>query len=473
MERNVGVYFSIRALASAGFALLALANQQTVAGTQLPACELQAPTGPGPSGPTTPGAEQTTIATVGQAYHCVFDHYVHGPALRSRDLLVPAFVGLTEELQRRGLDAADAQLPAFTGSRVRDWDLFSRAYKRITFKLPVAVRQALAEKMLQAMVESLHDNHAAWQRARQPTPQIGVTLSIFRGPPLAGVLDAVAQEPIFVTSVTRNSPAERAGVRAGDEIVAVDDVPLFVNGKLSGGVFDGLIHPVDQAWVSLTVRRPSTNATLSIGLVPAMLPMLPATPETKLLSGGIVYAKLPGFDPRAVDTLLQNIAALGAGTKLRGVVIDLRENEGGMAAANARLLGAFAHELITGYWCDARDKCTATRTDDSVPLLNLPLVALIDRTCVSACDVFASVVKDANLGRLIGTRTGGLVSGPSYWYALNDGSLLFLPKFYQLGAKRQHINEIGIAPHVYAASTALDLSTGRDPALAKALEELQ
>lgn len=51
--------------------------------------------------------------------------------------------------------------------------------------------------------------------------------------------------------------------------------------------------------------------------------------------------------------------------------------------------------------------------------------------------------------------------------------MLFLPKFYQLGVNRQDIDTIGVPPHFYALVTALDLSTGQDPALAKALDLLR
>jgi carboxyl-terminal processing protease len=79
-----------------------------------------------------------------------------------------------------------------------------------------------------------------------------------------------------------------------------------------------------------------------------------------------------------------------------------------------------------------------------VALLNLPLVALVDRRCASACDQFVGAVKDLQLGTLVGTRTAGRVN-PANPYRLDDGSVLWLPVYYQLGVNGEIYNTIGIA----------------------------
>jgi carboxyl-terminal processing protease len=136
------------------------------------------------------------------------------------------------------------------------------------------------------------------------------------------------------------------------------------------------------------------------------------------------------------------------------------------------MLGALAHDTVTDYFCDGKDHCIANRTDDSVALLNLPVVALIDRKCASACEQFAGAVKDLQLGPLVGTRTAGRVN-PASSYLLDDGSTLWLSIYSQLGANEEIYNTIGVAADHYAPMTAADLSAGRDPGLAKAIELLR
>jgi carboxyl-terminal processing protease len=119
--------------------------------------------------------------------------------------------------------------------------------------------------------------------------------------------------------------------------------------------------------------------------------------------------------------------------------------------------------------CDVADRCTANRTSDSIPLLNLPLVVLTDRSCASACDAFSAAVRDLRLGHLVGTRTAGLVSGVATDYVLSGNSLLRLPSKHQKAADGEVIDGIGVAPDHDVPSTAEDVSAGRDPGVDKAL----
>ncbi len=94
---------------------------------------------------------------------------------------------------------------------------------------------------------------------------------------------------------------------------------------------------------------------------------------------------------------------------------------------------------------------------------------LTDRNCLSACEAFSSAVKDLRLGTLVGTRTAGILSGPTRPYLLDDASLLILPPMHAFGADHEIIDGIGVAPDYYLPLTAQDLSTGHDPDITKAL----
>jgi len=202
---------------------------------------------------------------------------------------------------------------------------------------------------------------------------------------------------------------------------------------------------------------------------PALYQAAAPSVSSKLLPGDVAYVELPGFYYGAADEVLAAIANLAKGRTLRGVVLDLRGNGGGSPIEVSRLLGAFAHGKTTSYDCDVSGDCTANHTDDTVPLLGLPLTVLTDRDCASACDDFSSAVKDLRLGTLIGTRTSGVVAGSAGGYLLADGSLLIFPARHQVGANHEVINGIGVAPDYYLPRTAQDLSAGRDLDVAKAL----
>lgn len=436
-----------------------------------------------PTSPTPPPLKPTTITTIEQAYYCIFNHYYSGPILSDRALLVPAFAAFTQELQRRGLDQADATLPALTGNRDRDMAAFAAVYRQVTAGLRAtpALRQELAAATLSGMVASLHDDHAVWNRGPIFSTELGILINDVQGPDRA---DPTATPPLFVTSLLPGSPATAKGVKPGDEIISVNGIPPFINGTLSQGVLDWINNP--QGPVRLTLHRPSTGRTFTVTVAQPRGPApgggtgsggtsapgggLQVT--SRLLRGDIAYVQMPGFFPGSAGQVLAAIARLRKTATLRGVILDLRGNTGGDAAEVARLLGALVHNKAFNYFCDIRGHCTPMYTDDSVPLLHLPLIALMDRNCASACEGFVSSVKDLHLGILVGARTAGAASGTAAGYLLDDNSELGLPSEHALMAGKEIIDTIGVAPGYNAPLTADALSNGHDAGIDKALSLL-
>jgi carboxyl-terminal processing protease len=433
-----------------------------------------------PTAPPLP-VTATTVDTIGQAYHCLFDHYVTGPTLDDRPLLVGAFAGLTQELNRHGLDRANATMPTLTGNRDKDWNEFSNRYRRVMAGLPPdpALRQAVAAATMNGMLASLHDNHVGWSYPQFPpgfTPGTGYGLGFAYTPARADVVPQEALPPLYVTTVA-GGPAAKEGLRPGDIIEAVNGAPPFVDGIVSQGALNLLdqYYPRNQT-VQVTFHRPATGRTWTATMAPEQYKPDPAATTTvtsTLLPGNVAGVRLAGFAPHSAEQVRKAIADLGTGRKLRGVVLDLRGNSGGSPAEATQLLSAFVHDKTTSYQCDAADNCTAVRTDDSVPLLGLSLVVLIDRDCVSACDSFSAAVKDLHLGPLIGTRTGRVVSGPAQLYLLNDNSTVRMPSRHEKGANGEIINGVGVAPDHYLPRSADDVSNDHDPAIDKALALLR
>lgn len=431
------------------------------------------------------------MSTIEQAYWCIFAHYYSGPVLDDRTLLVGAFAGFTDELNRLGTDEPDATLPALNGDRLHDWVAFSAVYQRVESQLRASssLRQQLAEATMKAMVASLDDNHANWEPAPpQDLPAstaaeiYGLGFATSPAPYIAADAPEEALPPLFVYSV-QGGPSAGQGVRPGDVIVSVDGAPPFVDGAVSEGVFDLLNQQYPQsAPVLVTLHRPATGRTWTVRMKPvfyepAQRPSglggptsaVDPVPVFKLLRSDIAYVQIAGFAPGVAQTALEDISLLGQKTKLSGLILDVRGDAGGSASEVATLLGAFVHNKVYHYLCDIRGKCTPVYPDGSIALLHLPLVVLTDRNCVSACDDFSGAVKDLHLGRLVGTRTGGVVSGPAGAHLLDDGSVLTLPPLHQVEAGHETINGIGVAPDYYVPLTAYDLSTGHDPDVAKAL----
>ncbi|WP_182903817.1 S41 family peptidase [Microbispora sp. H10830] len=429
-----------------------------------------------------PPETPTTIDVVEQAYFCILANYYGRATLDARSLLIAGFAAFTRELNRGGRDLPEATMPALTGDRHADWAAFEAAYRRVTSRLPddAGLQGKLAAATLQAIVAGLGDDHARWTHGGKRPPdfydgdQYGLGLRANVGPQVR-IDPGTALPPLFVTGVL-GGPAKDAGLRPGDVIESVNGSAPFVDGEVTPAAVAALYPQYPEARaVRLHILRQKTGRRRTVTLKPGLYQPDPATLQvvtTKLLRDGIAYVRLSGFVPDAANRVFRAISRLGASRTLTGLVLDLRGNGGGSPGEAIRLLSGFAHGKVTAYQCAADGTCDPMRTDDSVALLGLPLVVLTDRGCASACEHFSSAVKDLRLGRLVGTRTAGGVSGPARPYLLGDNTTLAFPSTHHLAPSREVIDRVGVAPDHYVPLTPQDAAAGRDPALDEALNLL-
>ncbi|WP_432866259.1 S41 family peptidase [Microbispora rosea] len=466
-------------IAAAGLALLLVSPLMT-------ACTAPAP----PRGETStaagtlcapphgaPAAETpTTIDVIEQAYFCILGNHYSSATLDARSLLTAGFAALTQELDRNGRDLPEAAMPALTGDRKADWAAFETAYRKIADQVP-DLRDKLAVVTLEAVVAALDDDHASWTHGvRQPPDYydgdgygLGLEANVDASQ-TDGNLDA-ALPPLFVATV-QGGTARAAGPRPGDIIESIKGSAPFVDGKATPAIAALYPRYPEARPVKLSLLRQSTGRRWSVTLQPGLYQRDLATLQvvrSKLLDDDIAYLRVTSFLPDSADRVLRAISRLRKGRTLSGVVLDLRGDSGGSSTEATRLLSAFVHGEVTAYHCTADNTCESLRTDDTVALLGLPLVVLIDRGCASACEHFASAVRDLRIGRLVGTRTAGMISGPAQPYLLADNTILSLPARHHLGPNREVVDRIGVPPDHHVPLTPKDAAAGRDPALAKAL----
>ena len=132
----------------------------------------------------------------------------------------------------------------------------------------------------------------------------------------------------------------------------------------------------------------------------------------------------------------------------------------GLPRPSSPLGGALATSLATHAVLDSRDVLTAAQA------------ATLAHTMILNGGTLATVIDNAAtaLGKLVGTRTAGASSGPSYGYLLNDNtSMLVLPSQHAYGADGEIIDTIGVPPDHQRPLTATDVSTGKDPAMEQAV----
>ncbi|NAS21436.1 peptidase [Herbidospora sp. NEAU-GS84] len=406
-----------------------------------PRAEAGAPENAACAPPQGPPGERlpTTIDVVEQAYFCILGGYYRAPAMDHRDLLVAGFAALT-----RAMPEAPLSLPALTGDRRADWAAFEAAYRKTTD------REDLAVVTLEAMVAALDDNHARWAHGPDRPP------GYYDGDGYGLGLQVSGDDPVFV-SVVEGGAAREAGLRPGDVVENADDPELLRPRYPDARPVELRLRRGDRRW----------SVTLTPGLYPRDWATL-RTVQARLVDDA-VYVRVRGFSPDAANRVFRSIDRLRAGRSVSGIVLDLRGNGGGSPLEATRLVSAFVHGKVTSYLCRADDRCEPGQTDDTVPLVGLPVVVLVDRGCASACEHFSSAVKDHRAGTLVGTRTAGLISGPAQPFLLRDNTVLSFPTRRHLGPDREIVDRIGVAPDHFVPPTPEDAAAGHDAALAKAL----
>ncbi|MCP2338980.1 S41 family peptidase [Actinomadura rupiterrae] len=414
-----------------------------------------------------------------QAYRCFLAHSYAGPVIDDRVPLAAAFGAAARELRERGVNEPGAVLPPLTGDRDRDWTAFARRFGPLLDALPDrTVRSAVAVAAIRGMAASLHDDHVVVvHRTSNPTHppghyNWGFGFRPSELPEPNGDTSKLTDPP-YLSDVGKDTPASRAGLRTGDVLLALNGVPMFTNGIANAGQWKFLDQGYPQATpVRFTVRRPTTGKDLNVTVKPGLLPIVAPPAQGRLVADGIAEVPVTTFQPGGAQQALTAIAALTAkyGHPLKGVILDLRDNAGGMDTEVSKLLGAFVHGKTYSSFCDVRGACRPQRTDDSTPLLNAKLVALIGNGCASACDAFAMAVKDLRLGTLVGDRTRGVASGGADAYSLDDNATtLMMPATHALGANGEIFDGIGVPADYRQPLTPLDVATGKDPAVAKAV----
>jgi carboxyl-terminal processing protease len=354
---------------------------------------------------------------------------------------------------------------------------FRRAFGDVLASVRDGSRQVgeLAAAAIGAMTASLHDDHTQYSPAGQvplgaAQPDLGVYLRALTSEPAAMVIDDL--DPA--------GPAAAAGLRPGDVIEEVDGrpVPLPPASDLGSPALDQaarLWTPAQLGWipahafgVTLAARRPGDDRQLVVKIAPAVSRY---NLSARALPGRVAYVRIHGFFTPTTGSAA--VAALRRLEPRRGVVVDLRGNTGGNPQALAALIGGFVHHRLLAVNVDASGRRQVLLTDDSVALLEQPLVMLVDGGSLSAAEIAAADMRDLGLGRLVGERTAGVVAGAGLPFVLDDGSVLTIDTAAGFGPDGEIIDGIGVPVDDEAALPTPDqLARGQDPGITAALREL-
>lgn len=258
-----------------------------------------------------------------------------------------------------------------------------------------------------------------------------------------GVEVALVDGYVTVVSAFANAPAARAGVRAGDRLIAVDHAAL--RGQTLNDAVAGL-RGRPGTDVHLRVRRADVAAPLDFDLTRTTVEA--PSVRGRLLEPGYGYVRIARFNDATADGLADAVASVVGDEALRGLVIDLRANPGGLLRAAVAVADAFLDDGLIVY-TEGRGNLVAQRFEATPGDLSngAPLAVLIDHGSASAAEVVAGALKDHARGTLLGSQSFGKGSVQALMHFRQRRAIKLTTAHYFTPAGHA-IEAVGIAPQI-------------------------
>jgi carboxyl-terminal processing protease len=208
----------------------------------------------------------------------------------------------------------------------------------------------------------------------------------------------------YITDPYEGSPAQRAGLRAGDRIVKVDDKTVI--GKTNEDISPMMKGNIGTS-IKITVERPFVNGQISVNLIREKI-RFQNVPYFAKLSDGNGYIRLSGFTEGASGEVKQAVLKLkeqGA----KGLVLDLRNNPGGLLFEAVDIMNLFVHrgqEIVSTRGKSKMWEATYSCRYEPIDTL-IPITVLVNSGSASAAEIIAGAMQDLDRGVIIGQRTFG------------------------------------------------------------------
>ncbi|MCB9451791.1 MAG: S41 family peptidase [Anaerolineaceae bacterium] len=263
-----------------------------------------------------------------------------------------------------------------------------------------------------------------------------------------------------------DSPALAAGIESGDVLLAINETvvdlnmqPDLIDQMLRGEVKDG-------NGVTLTVGKVADGseftAFIPFGIinVPSVIwRVIPENPQ-------IGYLQILRFTNRTPDEVAEALENLKA-SEIVGLILDLRDNSGGLLQESVMVAGLFLGEGVIVYERNNQSE-TALESKETSAIAKLPLAVLINHNTASAAELVAGAIQDDERGILVGQQTFGKGTVQQI-FRLSDGSSLHVTSAEWLTPNHQEIDGVGLTPDIAMIPDV----NGRDVELGEAIRQIE
>ncbi len=436
--------------------------QPTTAPTPVLSPILQPTTTPAPAGPLEPVDREVEIKLIRSAYDAINKHL-----FREMDTATLLNAALAEVSSVTGVKVPDH---TFTKDQENNWNIFAQTFNGMLNEIKdfKYSRNQLAWRAVNEMALKVGDEHTyfmdpASYQSRQ---------NLFSGDNRSigfGVVIATQDNKAFVIRVVSGSPADKVGLKAGDQLIQYDDQ------KINDKNWTLIRKAAENEMHSFQIKRTGEDKLITVSITKQKYSL--PTVEYRMINDHIGYIGIRDFFLNVgdeVDKAMTDLRKQGADSW----IIDVRENPGGINVERAA--GRFIPGgEIMGYTITRNNREPMKASNELKEGSNngkpfspvLPLVLLMDDVSASSSEILALTVRDFKLGPLIGIKTAGAL-GHTSAYPLGDGSAISVTvdEYESKGGER--VNGTGVTPDIIIERTINDLVANRDPQLKAGVEHL-
>ena len=280
-------------------------------------------------------------------------------------------------------------------------------------------------------VDSLQDPYSNFYDPSEAKQILEALQGAFVG---IGVYLQESSNGVVVVKVVPGSPAQKAGLQAGDVIVKVDDVDVS---SAPLDVISTLLKGDDGTFVKVTVRRADKTLTFTVQRRRIVAPTVSLNMNTTT----VAVVQIDQFTDTTPSELRQAMSMV----KAPKLILDLRGNPGGLVESLVDIAGMFmGPKPVFMYRDNEQTTVISTKTPQ---IYTGKIYVLVDRYSASAAEMLAGALQDNKRATIVGERTFGKGVGQTL-FDLDDGSLLYLTTFEFRTPAGKIINNYGIDPDI-------------------------
>jgi carboxyl-terminal processing protease len=299
--------------------------------------------------------------------------------------------------------------------------------------------QKLIQSAIKGMVQGL-DPHSSYLTKEEHQDLLSETKGSFSG---IGVEITVRDNVLTVVSPIEGTPAYKAGIQAGDKIVKIDG-KLAADMTLPEAIKS--IRGEKGTKVTLTIMREGAEKPLEFTVTRDVIPI--RSVRSSLLTPKIAYVRISNFQSKTTNDLSAELEKLENGRKLEGLILDLRNNPGGLLSQAIDVSDLFLESgvIVSTKGRESSQDMKATAHKKKTER-NYPIIVLVNGGSASAAEIVAGALQDNKRALILGTKTFGKGSVQTI-IPLNDGSGLRLTTAMYYTPSGRSIQASGIEPDV-------------------------